>query len=606
MPTPLLWLLRLGPVNPVAVRLVQGGSKRLRHLYLRAGYLALLIIVLLWTLLMASEAGALSYRELAAAGATSFKYVAYLQVGLICLIAPLFMAGAIAQEANPKTWDILLTTPLTAGQIVLGNLFGRLFFILALLAASLPLFAVTQYFGGVPGRAIFLSYAIAALAALAVGAVAIALCVSRVAGQRAVFLFYIGIVTYLAVTAAADGLFGTFARTTLLTPLNPFLTLRAVLSPSAYGAWSAEELAGASWIARLWLGAPAPAFMLTSAVLSLSLVTLSVWSVRSATLRGLRLRRANSSPDEIAAGRAPRTVGRNPIAWREAESRGGVFRQFARWGFLSLGLLWGLTIVAFFHSGALDADAFRYTLAATLWAEYLVIALVAVVSAGGTIASEREDGTLDLLLTTPITPSDYLSGKLKGLVWYLGPMLAVPIGTAAIASAYVLSGGLGGAADLSQARSVGTLMMELPVILPVAAVVAPLTSVPFIAFCAVIGLQWSLRSKGVVGATVAAFAVVFAVGGVLGLCGWNAGADVSYLGPILSCLTPVTAMHSCVDPATAATETLASAGVPTAANVPLLIGSAIAATVYLGLTWGIKTAMVKSFDATVRKLAGAR
>ncbi len=606
MPTILRYLLNLGPTNPVAVRLVQGGSKRLRHLYLRSAYLAVLIIVLLWTLLMASEAGALSYRELAAAGATSFKYVAYLQVALICLIAPLFMAGAIAQEANPKTWDILLSTPLTASQIVLGNLFGRLFFIIALLIASLPLFAVTQYFGGVPGSAIFLAYAIAALSALVVGAIAIALCVSRIAGQRAVFTFYIAVVSYLAVTAAADAIVAPVGRTSILTPLNPFLTLRSVLSPSAYASHTADELLTANWLARLWLGSPVETFSLLAAAGSLFLIVASVWSVRSAAVRGFQLRRVSSDLEGPAAERHARTVGRNPVAWREASSRGGLLRQLARWAFLALGVLWGLGVLAFYHSGALSPDAFRFTLLSTLYTEYLVIALIAIVSAASTIAAEREDGTLDILLTTPITPSDYLGGKLRGLVWYLGPMLAVPIATTIFASLYVLAGGLGGPNPVVTPELVRTATMDLPVILPISILVAPLTSVPFIAFCAVVGLQWSLKSRGVITATVSSFAVIAAVAGVLGLCGWNAGADVPVLGPVLSALTPITAAHICIDPASAAAATLIDAGDPSAITLPLLTGSIVAAAAYLVLTWGIKITLVKSFDTTVRKLAGTR
>jgi len=606
MPTALRWLLRLGPTNPVCVRLVQGGSKRKRHLYLRSAYLALLIIVLLWTLLMTSQSGALSYRALAAAGATSFKYVAYLQVGLICLIAPLFMAGAIAQEANPKTWDILLTTPLTAGQIVLGNLFGRLFFILALLAASLPLFAVTQYFGGVPGRSIFLSYAIAAGAALGVGAVAIALCVSRVAGQRAVFVFYISVVTYLAVTSAIDAVIAPAGLTSALTPVNPFLTLRSILSPSGYAPHGPDQLAGASMLARVWFGSPALSFLLVTFVGSFLIVTLSVWSVRSATLRGLRLVKNSNDDDAAESGRTGRHVGRNPIAWREAESRGGFVRQMARWGFLAVGLLWALGVLAFFHAGALDAEAFRFTLLSTLWTEYLVITLMAVVSASSTIASEREDGTLDILLTTPITPADYLGGKLKGLVRYLGPMLAAPILTTMLCAGYVALGGLGGAAELTESLVVSTTTVEVPVVLPVAAIVAPLTSVPFVAFCAVVGLQWSLKSKGVVGATVGAFAVVLAAGGTLGMCGFNAGNSLPYVGPSLACLTPVTAVSACVTPASSLVEPLDRAGDVGALTVPLLTGALVVCVLYVCLTWAVKISLVKSFDVTVRKLAGTR
>ena len=122
--------LRILPLNPIVVRLVQGGSVRTRHLLIRAGYLGILIVVLLAAML--GSVGTM--RELAQQGATAFALVSYGQVLLICLLAPVFMAGAIAQESNPQTWDVLLTSPLTSLQIVLGNLFGRLFFVLAQLS----------------------------------------------------------------------------------------------------------------------------------------------------------------------------------------------------------------------------------------------------------------------------------------------------------------------------------------------------------------------------------------------------------------------------------------------------------------------------------------
>ena len=152
MPVVARWLLRFGPTNPIVVRLVQTGSRRTRHLYIRSIYLGSLIAVLLWALLVNARGDELSYQALAQAGSKSFAVIAFLQIALICVLAPVFMAGAIAQEADPRTWDILLSTPLGATEIVLGNLFGRLFFILALLFSSLPLFAVTQYFASVSSR----------------------------------------------------------------------------------------------------------------------------------------------------------------------------------------------------------------------------------------------------------------------------------------------------------------------------------------------------------------------------------------------------------------------------------------------------------------------
>ena len=200
MPAPIEWFLSLLLTNPICVRLIQGGSTRSRHLYLRSGYLAILIA----SLLLALIGPAASLRELAQRGASAFTIVAFGQVLLICLLTPVFMAGAIAQEANPRTWDILLTTPLNSLQIVLGNLFGRLFFILALLFSSLPLFLFIQSFGGVPGDSIVLSYLVAGCSALVVAAVAVTLSVTRTAGRRAVFAFYVSVVIYLFLTWLID------------------------------------------------------------------------------------------------------------------------------------------------------------------------------------------------------------------------------------------------------------------------------------------------------------------------------------------------------------------------------------------------------------------
>ncbi|MFG0260338.1 MAG: hypothetical protein ACF8LK_08305, partial [Phycisphaerales bacterium JB041] len=81
MPVFLRWFLRLGPTNPIAVRLVQNGSRRMRHMYIRSAYLAALVIVLLWSLLIKGGSAELGYRELAEAGASSFIAIAYLQIG---------------------------------------------------------------------------------------------------------------------------------------------------------------------------------------------------------------------------------------------------------------------------------------------------------------------------------------------------------------------------------------------------------------------------------------------------------------------------------------------------------------------------------------------
>lgn len=625
MPTILRWFLRLGPTNPIAVRLVQNGSRRVRHLYIRSAYLAVLIVVLLWSLLVqAGQGGPMSYRALAEAGAQSFIYVAFLQIALICILAPVFMAGAIAQEANPQTWDILLTTPLRPIQIVLGNLFGRLFFIVALLVASLPLFALTQYFGGVPGRSIFASYLIAVCAALLVGAIAITLSVSRLAGRRAVFTFYVCVVGFLAVTLAADWLIrqsggGAGPRgdgVTWMTAINPFLALRALLYPSSYPRAEAGSFSGmAAW----FLENPVTTWVVGSVLLSLVLVGASTATVHSGglaqTIRGGSgsggvpwYRRMLGLGAKGSEFRPPRAVWTNPIAWREATARNATLgRMAARWSFIAIGGLFGVGLVAMYHGGALAPDRLRQLLLATVWGELAVISLVAINMAATAISREREDGTLDLLLTTPITQSMYISGKLRGLVAYVLPMLMVPIGTLLAAGLYVLAGGFGGSAAVEVTTTPwgSTAPITTPLVLPEAGVIAALVVIPFIAFCVMIGLQWSLGSKGTLGAVVATVGVVGLVAGVISLCGWNAAADVQALGPVLAALSPASAIYALVEPADAMRRTI-DGGTLTGARVALFVGALIAAGGYLMIVYGLHAHIVKNFDATVRKLAGTK
>ncbi len=422
MPAIINWLLRLLPTNPICMRLVQGGSRRMRHLYIRAGYLGLMIMVLLFVLIGSVGGGSLSMRELAGAGATMFEWVSYFQVGLICLLTPVFMAGAIAQEANPQTWDIMLTTPLNNLQVVLGNLFGRLFFVLALLVSSLPLFVVTQFFGGVPGDSIFASYAIAGTSALLVAAIAVTLSVTRTAGRRAVFIFYISVVMYLFVTYAIDVQFrqpvtqGARAyHTTFMTPLNPFLALNVLLHSNTY---VPHDLTGvdAGWFTRLWLSQPIKAFYWTCGLISLLLVGFSTLRLR---VIGAKVgtvpwyRKMFGLAAKGAMERPSRSVSNHPIAWREATARGKTLAAMVgRWGFVAAGVLLGLLLIVLFHVEQFDRTQLQLAVAAVVSAELVVIALAALNMSATAVSREREDGTLDLILTTPIQPGPYSPSSL--------------------------------------------------------------------------------------------------------------------------------------------------------------------------------------------------
>src|SRR5438132_684948 len=149
---------RLLPANPILLRVVESGGKRKRDLFIRCGYLGLLIFLVIFSLVTsANSVFGMSLGDLAKESGNIFQRMSYLQLGLVALLAPIFTAGAITQEKDSQTYDILLATPLTNGQIVLGSLMSRLFFVIALLISGIPIFSITQIFGGVAVRSILYS-----------------------------------------------------------------------------------------------------------------------------------------------------------------------------------------------------------------------------------------------------------------------------------------------------------------------------------------------------------------------------------------------------------------------------------------------------------------
>ncbi|MCH2161416.1 MAG: hypothetical protein MK085_06035 [Phycisphaerales bacterium] len=605
MPAILQWFLTLLPTNPICLRLVQGGSKRTRHLYVRSGYLAILMVVLLLSLLGPAQ----SLRELAQRGAIAFNIVAFGQVALICLLTPVFMAGAIAQEANPRTWDILLTTPLNTLQIVLGNLFGRLFFVLALLFSSLPLFLFVQYFGGVPGTSILLSYLVAGCSAFIVASIAVTLSVTRTAGRRAVFVFYVSVVLYLFITWGIDfrlreavsvGSAATF--TTLMTPLNPFLSLEALLSSNTY---VPRDLGpDAFGLARWWFAAPVSAFCWLSIGVSVFLILFSTLRMR---VIGAKVgtvpwyRRLFGLGAKGATARTPRKVGKNPISWRESSSHTmSVAGVVGRWGFIALGLAAACSVIGFFHAGGMGLADLRASLLILVSAEVTIVVLAAMNMSATAVSREREDGTLDLILTTPIQPGPYLAGKLRGLVMYLLPMLMVPVVTMFLAAIYCLTQGSATMIPVA----VGTATIPVPIMSMSSSIAMLLLLPPFVAFAVMVGLQWSIRSKGTISSVIAAVMVLMAVVGVLGLCGMASGRGIPYLGAAVSAGSPFNLIFASFMPAAAIPETLQEA--QDTFGVSLLVGAAVSAVIYIGIVLGMHASMKKSFMMTVRRLAGTR
>ncbi|MEX0655696.1 MAG: hypothetical protein WD534_11420 [Phycisphaeraceae bacterium] len=626
------WAWTMGPGNPMIVRIIQGGSRRGQHLWVRMGYLgALIALVLIGLLSGGGMQQQVSLTDLAKAGTWVFGIVAYGQVVLVCLLAPLFMAGAIGREQQGQTFNILLTTPLSNLQIVLGSLMGRLFFVIALLLSGLPLFAVLLVFGGVPIQSVFLAFAVAAFTALTVGAVAVTMSVFRAGGRKAVFTFVVIIGAYLVGAYALDvGLLRRITAvpdsTTWLTPLHPLLVLEASLNSANYRPPGPEHTATLPGLVQFYLGRPFAAFATLSLLSSALMVGTSSIVLRQfgqgepAWVRWLK--RKLRLPVAEAGGerrRAGRDVWQNPIAWREANTRGKVLSGIlARWGFAAFALALGAVLLALYHFDALPSvpgqtgrpmpahELLHSALLTLLLLEVAVVTMVAIYMSAGAVSKEREDGTLDLMLTTPITPKFYVWGKLRGLVSFLSLLIAVPVLTLAMVSVYAVVGWWLGWEQAVYTHSAvalggGQVTVRPLLLLPEAPLLLLLMLVPFVALCVMAGMSWSIKAKGVLGAVVPTLAIVGVMALVLGLCGSSAAENVMFVGPVLNAFSPATNVGMIVNPY----ERIAGfSDHDLAGRVGLVIAAIIAAAGYSAIVYAMLLGMVRGFDHTVRKLSG--
>jgi ABC-type transport system involved in multi-copper enzyme maturation permease subunit len=609
------WFWRLLPANPIVVRVVAAGGRRTRHLWARIAYLAILSVVMLFSIGNLLQAN-LSLVELAKNSTRMFMAVSLVQLTLMSLIAPVFAAGAITQERDGNTFDILLTTPLSNAQIVLGSLLSRLCFTWLLLLSGLPIFGIIMIYGGVTTYEVVQSLLLSACTGLLAGAIAILISMLRLGTRRTLFAFFLSIALYLlgigalgaagigAIPEASPGTGGWFAgqRMSWLATIHPFLALFAVTGQTPVPSFEDVQHYGWPWG---WLAAhPAQGYELLTTLVAVVLVVISLIFVRRGAKEGERqwfsvLRAAFGRPAGERT-RRPRHVWGNPIAWREAVTRGTPLgRALIRFGFIAGGLAIGLVMLYGYQHGWFAPPAgaaqpygqteanLRLWLVPIVWIELAIILLVVTNTAAGTLTRERESQTMEILLSTPLTSHYIVAGMLQGLVRFALPLVAVPTGTVLI---FVL-------ANLLRATGGAELVA------PEAVLLLPLLIIAYTATAAMVGLQFSLTARKTVQAVMYSTTIVLGLAGLLTACGMAvAGAGGTAAGFVLP-FTPFPAMKVVLDPGAYVGARFSSYGVPDDIRAIRAFMSLISAGAYCAITYSLYRNMVRSFDMTVRKQA---
>ncbi|HEX3146601.1 MAG TPA: ABC transporter permease subunit [Gemmataceae bacterium] len=104
--------------------------------------------------------------------AESFALTFFLvQATAVLLLTPVFVAGAIFEERETRSGEILLTTELTRREVYVGKLGARMIQVLLVVLAGMPILFLTQLWGGVSMGVILVNYAATGIAIFGAGVV---------------------------------------------------------------------------------------------------------------------------------------------------------------------------------------------------------------------------------------------------------------------------------------------------------------------------------------------------------------------------------------------------------------------------------------------------
>ena len=104
-------------------------------------------------------------------GQAIFALLSVFQLLLVAFLAPAFTTGAISLEREKATLDLLMTTPLRPGAIVVGKLLSALAFVVLMILAGIPVSALVLMYGGASVEDIVRAQVVLFVAAIGFGVI---------------------------------------------------------------------------------------------------------------------------------------------------------------------------------------------------------------------------------------------------------------------------------------------------------------------------------------------------------------------------------------------------------------------------------------------------
>ncbi len=390
--------------------------RQLAHFLIRSGYIGALI-VLMYTAVQTTFGWqqVRNLGDIARFGQLVFEIFAVVQLALVLFFAVLFAAGNVAQEKDRRTMLLLLMTDLRDRELVLGKLTASLLLPGVLLAASIPVFVIVQILGGVSLSQIGCAIAISAAAGLFAGSWGSLVAFWREKTFQTLAISLIGIVLFLGVVEGLLAIVSPLSSAGfVIASLNPFRALLRIFDPL--------NTSGGTFIS-VALTSTASLTILALVTTVVTILRVRIWNP-SRTLGDL----ATLDEKERGVVRPPRPVWNSPIIWREMMTKA-----------------YGRKIIVIKLAYLIIAAAAFYTVFTTPPDSALVLGMISpvgaafvglslltmlLVNAQGVTAltSERDTGTLELLLVTDISAKEFIFGKLGGVLFNSKELVLAPLG----------------------------------------------------------------------------------------------------------------------------------------------------------------------------------
>jgi len=470
--TNLVWrLLSLSRLTgPIFEKELRVSSRRKRSYLLRFAYVAAMtgFVTLAWlsAINIASSASpAFRASRMGEAGKYIVTTIIWFQFISAQIIAVVMLSTAISDEIYRRTLGLLMTTPISSFQIVIGKLLSKLLQVILLLAISLPLLAVVRVFGGVEWDYVVSSLCVTLTAAVFAGSLSLLFSITtRKAHEVVVNTFLVCLLLYCLQPALAA--YRAFVSRPSQIPdllfsyLNPFIIMahntQSVLYPSStttlYWPWHCAAMLGAC-----------------SVSLCLSTLLVRKTALRQATGEaGLFLRRkerrlAEKKALTRAAGQSTAAaimpVVGPPLVWKDirtAIAGARLIRTIVGY------TLAGICLLAAYGLFAYTEHLERKEVQTGFVLAYLFAGLLhtATVSASS-ITSEKEARTWSILLTTPLDQRQVVAQKIIASalrvapVWlllashvlvftvlgFIHPVVVLPLALFVVTSALLVSAG---------------------------------------------------------------------------------------------------------------------------------------------------------------------